>query len=120
NDLVRMMQAERLLFDRILSLLRSWGESLDDEASIEGIYLQGTANILNQPEFADVERMRMLFQMFEEKGRLVKLLNECISNSNQDGLTIGIGSELGVPDMRDFTLIASSYASNDRKTGFLG
>ena len=120
NDLLQMMQAERLLFDRMLSLLRAWGESLDDEASIEGIYLQGTSNIMNQPEFADVERMRMLFQMFEEKGRLVKILNECISSNPPEGVKIAIGSELGVPDMRDFTFITSAYASNDCTPGFLG
>jgi heat-inducible transcriptional repressor len=120
NELVRLMQFERSLFDRMLALLRTWSETLREEASSDSIYLQGTSNILNQPEFADVERMRMLFQMFEEKGRLVKILNECISNSPQDGVTISIGSELGVPDMRDFTLIASSYASNDRTNGFLG
>src|SRR5438132_2100722 len=120
NELLRMMQAERTLFDRMLSLLRTWGETLCEEAGPDSIYLQGTSNILNQPEFADVERMRMLFQMFEEKGRLVKILNECISNNPPEGVKISIGSELGVPDMRDFTLIASSYASNDRTTGFLG
>ena len=120
NDLIKTMQAERLLFDRMLSLLRAWGESLDDEASIEGIYLQGTSNIMNQPEFADVERMRMLFQMFEEKGRLVKILNECISSNPPEGVKIAIGSELGVPDMRDFTFITAAYASNDRPPGFLG
>jgi heat-inducible transcriptional repressor len=82
--------------------------------------VQGTTNIINQPEFADVEHMRMLFQMFEEKSRLVKILNECISFNPPDGVKIGIGSELGVADMRDFTLITSSYAPNDRTTGFLG
>jgi heat-inducible transcriptional repressor len=61
----------------------------------------------------------VLFQMFEEKGRLVKILNECISNNPPEGVTISIGSELGVPDMRDCTVIASSYASSDRTTGFL-
>ena len=120
NELISLMQFERSLFDGMLDLLRTWSGTLWEEASSDSIYLQGTSNILNQPEFADVERMRMLFQMFEEKGRLVKILNECISNSAQDGVTIGIGSELGVPDMRDFTLIASSYASNDHTTGFLG
>jgi heat-inducible transcriptional repressor len=120
NELLRLMQFERSLFDRMFALLRTWGETLQEEAGSDSIYVQGTANILNQPEFADVERMRMLFQMFEEKGRLVKILNECISNSAQDRVTIGIGSELSVPDMRDFTLIASSYASSDRTTGFLG
>jgi heat-inducible transcriptional repressor len=121
NELLRMMQAERSLFDRLLSLLQTWGESLDQTPIAAGsVYLQGTTNIINQPEFADVERMRSLFQMFEEKGRLVKILNECISSSPLDGVRIVIGSELGVPGMRDFTLITSSYASNDHTTGFLG
>jgi heat-inducible transcriptional repressor len=120
NELLRMMQAERSLFDRMLSLLQTWGETLSEPASAEGIYVQGTANIINQPEFADVERMRVLFQMFEEKGRLVKILNECIASNPPDGVKIAIGSELGVPGMRDFTLITASYASSDHTTGFLG
>ena len=120
NELLRLMQFERTLFDRMLALLRTWSDTLQKEATPDSLYLQGTANILNQPEFADVERMRMLFQMFEEKGRLVKILNECISNNPPEGVKISIGSELGVPNMRDFTLITSSYASNDRTTGFLG
>ncbi len=119
NELLRMMQAERSLFDRMLSLLQTWGETLGEESPADSIYLQGTANIINQPEFADVERMRMLFQMFEEKGRLVKILNECISSNPPEVVKIAIGSELGVPNMRDFTLITSSYASNDHTTGFL-
>jgi heat-inducible transcriptional repressor len=120
NELLRMMQVERTLFDGMFSLLQTWGETLGEEAAVDSIYLQGTANIINQPEFADVERMRMLFQMFEEKGRLVKILNECISSNPPEGVKIAIGSELGVPNMRDFTLITSSYASDDHTTGFLG
>ena len=121
NELLRMMQAERSLFNRMLSLLQTWSESLGQEPiAADSVYVQGTANIISQPEFADVERMRMLFQMFEEKGRLVKILNECISSSPPEGVKIAIGSELGVPGMRDFTLITSSYASTDHTTGFLG
>jgi heat-inducible transcriptional repressor len=120
NELLRMMQAERSLFDRILSLLQTWRDTLDPEPISAGVYLQGTANIISQPEFADVERMRALFVMFEEKSRLVKILNECISSNPPEGVRIAIGSELGVPDMRNFTLITSSYASSDHTTGFLG
>jgi heat-inducible transcriptional repressor len=121
NELLRMMQVERSLFDRMLSLLQTWRDTLDQETiALDTMYLQGTANIISQPEFADVERMRMLFQMFEEKGRLLKILNECIAANPLDGVSIAIGSELGVRDMRDFTLITSSYASADHTTGFLG
>jgi heat-inducible transcriptional repressor len=121
NELLHMMQAERAFFDRMLSLLQTWRESLDQEpVDVDTVYVQGTANIISQPEFADVERMRLLFQMFEEKGRLVKILNECISSNSSDSVKIAIGSELGVRDMRDFTLITASYASTDHTTGFLG
>jgi heat-inducible transcriptional repressor len=121
NELLHMMQAERALFDRMLSLLQTWRESLDQEPlAVDTVYVQGTANIISQPEFADVERMRLLFQMFEEKGRLVKILNECIASNSSDTVKIAIGSELGVRDMRDFTLITSSYISSDHTTGFLG
>src|SRR5215813_10889671 len=120
NELLRMMQAERSLFDRMLSLLQTWGESMKEPLTVDVIYVQGATNIINQPEFADVERMRMLFQMFEEKGRLVKILNECIASNPPEGVKIAIGSELGVADMRDFSLITSCYVSSDHTTGFLG
>jgi heat-inducible transcriptional repressor len=120
NDLVKKMQAERMLFDRMLSLLQAWSGTLESDANPDAIYLQGTSNILSKPEFADVERMRELFQMFEEKGRLVKILNECISSSPPEGVKIAIGSEMGVPGMRDFALITASYAAADNTTGLLG
>jgi heat-inducible transcriptional repressor len=120
NDLLAMMQEERTAYDRMLSLLKAWRDSLDRETDAESIYLQGTSNILSKPEFADVERMRALFTIFEEKSRLVRILNECISSQPGDGVHISIGSELGVPHMRDFTLITSSYLSTDHTAGFLG
>jgi heat-inducible transcriptional repressor len=120
NDLLQKMQAERMLFDRMLSLFQAWSETLQTEAPSDAIYLQGTSNILSKPEFADVERMRELFQMFEEKGKLVKILNECIASNPPDGVKITIGSELGVPDMKDFSLVTAAYASAGRTTGLLG
>jgi heat-inducible transcriptional repressor len=121
NELLLTMQAERNLFSRMLSLFKAWSESLDSDGppAVEGIFVQGASNILNQPEFADVDRMRALFQMFEEKSRLIRILNECISATPLDGVKIAIGSELGSPELRDFTFITSSYSSNET-AGFLG
>jgi heat-inducible transcriptional repressor len=75
--------------------------------------------MINQPEFADIERMRALFRMFEEKGRLVKILNEYLSGGSE-GLQIAIGSELGVPSLRDFTIITCTYPFSDNTVGHLG
>ena len=122
NELLQMMEEERSAYDRMLNLLRTWKDALETENELapDGEFVQGTANILNQPEFADVDRMKNLFQMFEEKGRLVRILNECIASNPTTGVRIAIGSELGIPSMRDFTLITSSYPSRDNTVGFLG
>jgi heat-inducible transcriptional repressor len=120
NDLLQIMHEERTIYDGMLSLLQAWHDSLDVESVPEAVYVEGTGKLFNKPEFADVERMRNLFKMFEEKSRLVKILNECIASQSTEGVKISIGSELGNPAMRDFTLITSSYASNDRNIGFLG
>jgi heat-inducible transcriptional repressor len=122
NELLRIMEAERSLYDRMLKLLHTWNDTLETETEPgpESVFLQGTFRILNQPEFADIDRMRELFQMFEEKGRLVRILNECIASKTMNGVKVGIGSELGIPSMRDFTIVTSNYALRDNTVGFLG
>ncbi len=122
NELVRMMEEERSAVDRMVSLLRTWNETLDMGTDLgpESVFVQGTVNMLNQPEFADVDRMREIFQMFEEKGRLVKILNECIAARGAEGVKVVIGSEFGIASMRDFAVITTSYESRDKTTGFLG
>ena len=50
--------------------------------------------------------------MVEEKERLVQLLNEYIDGP---GLTIVIGQEHRTPDLRPFSIIASTYADGTRR-----
>ncbi len=122
HALVRMMRAERMRYDRMMRrLLESWSLSLDepDEAS-ETVYIQGTGNILTKIDLSNIERMQELFGVFEEKGRLVKILNQCLPGDPEGGVKIRIGSELGAPCMRDFTIIASPYRQKDRTAGFMG
>jgi heat-inducible transcriptional repressor len=64
--------------------------------------------------------VRELFRMLEEKGRLLKILNECIASNTSSSVKIAIGSELGIPSMRDFTVVTSSYVAKDSTVGFLG
>jgi heat-inducible transcriptional repressor len=122
TELVRLMEQERALYHRLLHLFGAWKTTLDEgiEPVLENVYLQGAANMVNQPEFADIERMRTLFEMFEEKGRLVQILNACIASSPAGAVKIAIGSEFGAPSMRPFTAIVSTYTARDNTIGFLG
>ena len=49
--------------------------------------------------------MRALFRTFEEKSRLVRILNACISG---DGIRVLIGHENPDPELRDLSLVTAS------------
>ncbi|HZI51301.1 MAG TPA: heat-inducible transcriptional repressor HrcA [Terriglobia bacterium] len=120
NELLRMMEAERTIYDRMLKLLCTWNDTLEGETEPESIYVQGRLNLLDHAQFANLGPLRELFRMLEEKGRLVKILNECIASNSSSPVKIAIGSELGIPAMRDFTVVTSSYIAKDSTVGFLG
>lgn len=123
NDVVQKMGEEKALYDNLLKnfiLLCSRG--LIDEVSEEDvdIYVDGASNLISKPEFTDSMRMRSIFRTFEKKGKLVKILNECIYGKPGEGLRIIIGSENSIPGMRDYSLISSPLTDLDHNLGSVG
>jgi len=104
--LLDLMKEEKALYDSLLKKVVALGERAfavpEGEASV---YLDGTANILSQREPADLERMRALFRTFEEKSRLVRILNACIAGS---GIRVLIGHENPDPELRDLSLVTGT------------
>ena len=45
--------------------------------------------------------------MFEQKSRIIAILNECLDNSRREAVAVRIGSENLLTDLRDCTVIAS-------------
>jgi heat-inducible transcriptional repressor len=64
--------------------------------------------------------MRSLFKTFEEKGKLVKILNACIHSQPGEGIKIIIGSEISVPGMRDYSLISAPLLREEHQLGSVG
>src|SRR5262249_17950029 len=101
TGLLERMREEKALYDSLLQRVaavaeRAFAGREEDEADAN-VYLGGTANILEQAEATDLTRMRELFKTFEEKSRLVKILNACIAG---DGVRIVIGHENPDPVLR--------------------
>jgi heat-inducible transcriptional repressor len=107
-QLLELMTQEKALYDSLLQKVVSVGQrAFSIEGEVAGVYLGGTANMLDQPEFeANVARLRTLFQTFEEKSRLVRILNACLAGG---GLRIIIGHEIPDPAMQDLALVTASY-----------
>jgi heat-inducible transcriptional repressor len=105
--LLELMQQDKALYDTLLKRVVALGEQAFAEEGAGSLYLEGASNILDQPEFEDVARMKALFQTFEQKSRLVKILNACISG---DGIRILIGHENPDPELHGTSLVTAGYA----------
>lgn len=83
----------------------------------QDVYIAGQSRIFDQPEFADLSKMREIFAAFEEKGRLVELLGRCMQ---ADGVQIFIGAETPLKEMAGMSLITSTYLTGNDTIGLLG
>jgi heat-inducible transcriptional repressor len=116
------LQQERILYDQLLArALRLARTTLDELPRQHAFYVEGVASLLSGSgqEGVSLATLSALVEMMEEKERLVHLLDEYIDGP---GLTIVIGAEHPAPDLRPFSLIASTEVdgSTVRTVGVIG
>jgi heat-inducible transcriptional repressor len=120
SALLAQMTEEKALYDQLLKtaiLVCERGLTTDEVADV---YVEGTATIIQKPDFADTERLRALFRMFEEKNRIVKLINECLTEPANAGVRVQIGHEARSPWLRDCSIVATPLQVGDRHVGSIG
>lgn len=78
-------------------------------------FYKGLSRILEQPEFRDLEKIRLLFKLIEEKERLLEIINRDFNEK----VKVYIGHELGFPEIEDCSLVVSSYRHKNRPSGRL-
>jgi heat-inducible transcriptional repressor len=79
------------------------------------VFYKGISCILDQPEFRDAERMRLLIKMLEEKEDLLDVINRDF----KDKVKVYIGHEIGRPEMKGYSLVVSSYRIKNKPSGKL-
>jgi heat-inducible transcriptional repressor len=115
--LVKKMAEEKAMYDELLRRALTLGQKSFAEEEEGEVYIGGTSNIIQQPEFADVEKMRSIFAAFEEKSKLVKILDQCLA---QEELTILIGAENAVRELQRLSLVTAPYWCGEQLVGTLG
>jgi heat-inducible transcriptional repressor len=97
----------------LIKIINKYSE--DSFFDIGDIFLEGKANVLDHPEFSDIEKMRQLFKTFEEKYTILKFLNKCLDN---DGVKVIIGDEnIGISHC---SLVVANYKDGNRVLGTIG
>jgi heat-inducible transcriptional repressor len=105
SRLLEMMREEKALYDSLQKRVLAVAEqAFGPPAAEASVYLDGASNMLSRAAVEDLERMRTLFRTFEEKERLVRILNACLAG---DGIRVFIGHENLDPDLRGLSLVAA-------------
>lgn len=111
------IKKEKIMYDQLLSkALELSKKALGKEFKPE-LYIEGQVNLLECPEFSEVEKMKTLLHALEEKNLLVNLLTKA---RDAEGVQIFIGSEAQLPDMQTLSIITSPYRYGKNVVGALG
>ncbi|QDP40659.1 heat-inducible transcriptional repressor HrcA [Radiobacillus deserti] len=76
------------------------------------LYVGGKTNILMQPEFKDINKIRSLYSIIEQEDYLAEVLR-----SNHEGIHISIGQENKLDAMQDCSLITATYSLGEQQIG---
>jgi heat-inducible transcriptional repressor len=119
GDLLQKLATERERYEGILqSALTLCDPAVLGDESVLHVHVEGAAQIVGAPEFADQRQLRDLLGAIEEKHRLVTVLNACIETPEPVYVQIGVKeiSQAG----ENLALISAPYTSNDQVQGSLG
>lgn len=91
-------------------------ESLAEDES--RVFLGGTTNIFNQPEFGNIEKVKSLLSLFEQHSLLANLLARPLAGIG--GIVIKIGRENILQEVHECSLVMTSYCLGREVVGTIG
>lgn len=116
SEIYGELSKKRRMIDGMMSILERLFEDKDMD-SFERVYLGGTLNMLNQPEFRDLDKVKNLFSVFEENNKLQELL---MVKKDRTGMNITIGAENTDQAFKDCSVISATYHINGKQIGSIG
>jgi heat-inducible transcriptional repressor len=87
------------------------------EQAFAAVTLEGLAQLLGQPEFAQSQKLRPILEVLEQQPLLARFLAESLANP---GVQVIIGAENRLEQMREASLVLTRYGSDEDIWGVLG
>jgi len=94
--------------------VQAGSEAINDS---EQVVVSGERNLLGVQDFGDMGSLRKLFDLFEKKTDLMRLLEV---SSRAEGVRIYIGGESGVVPFEELSVVSAPYEIDGRVVGTVG
>jgi heat-inducible transcriptional repressor len=108
-------QMNRLMVDAITLAQRAFAEQPD--ARDADVVIAGETNLMGFAELSNMDRLRRLFEAFNEKRDILHLLDQSL---HAEGVQIFIGHESGYRILDECSVVVAPYAQDERVVGVLG
>ena len=119
KDLLSEMQVTRDEMSRLSqAVIEMTQKVFVDNDSDDGDYvLAGQTNLMDVNELSDIEKLRNLFDAFNQKRDILHLLDNVL---NSNGIQIFIGEESGYEVLDECSIVTSPYGDGNEMLGVLG
>lgn len=108
NELARYVSR----YEELLKML----EGVLDAQREEKLFLSGMTNMLTQPEFKDVDKIKSIFDLFDDANpQLAKVFSE-----SPKGIQVKIGTENSLEAIQNCSLITATYSIDGQSLGTIG
>ena len=119
TDLAQRLARDRDSYGQLAArAILLWDPKLLEEDASRQLYVEGAAEIIAAPEFADPGRLSELMAAIEEKRRLVELLSSCIETPEPVSVRFGVNEMAAAGP--SLVLISAPFGARDRAPGTLG
>ncbi len=104
--------------DQVMMQALSIAQGVVESADVkDDCYIAGQTNLMEFGELASMDRLKQLFDAFNQKREILHILDRCIA---ADGVRIFIGEESGYDLLDDCSLVTTTYRVEDQVVGVLG
>ncbi len=100
---------DKLLFSSLIGTINRMSRKHQQQR----VFLGGTRQLLSQPEFRDMDRVRDLLGILEEE----KVVRDLLLAGEDSGLKITIGSENKFTGIQDCSMVQATYRLNGQVVG---
>ncbi len=116
--LLHMKQDRKSMHREMRMAVSMAGQLFDGDHDVaENVLVRGENNLLSVPDFAELDKLKALFDAFKTKQILFDLLQKSMFAG---GVNIFIGEESGYESFQDCSVISAPYIVDDRRVGVLG
>jgi heat-inducible transcriptional repressor len=118
-QLIRQLQETRQHMNQLMLDAIQVAQKVFDNPPDAGVeyVIAGETNLMGFAELSNVDRLRRLFEAFNEKHDILKLLDSCL---HAEGIQIFIGQESGYRILDDISVVTAPYMLDNKVVGVLG